>query len=71
MAKRIAAIILAAGFSSRMGEFKPLLPLGEMTIIERAVRLFEQAGTEDIRVVVGYRANDLIPLLQKNESLGS
>jgi putative nucleotidyltransferase with HDIG domain len=66
MAKRIAAVILAAGYSSRMGEFKPLLPLGDMTILERAVGLFlEEAQVRDIRVVVGYRAEDLIPLLQE------
>lgn len=53
----IAVIILAAGFSSRMGEFKPLLKLGTYTAIEHAVRCFLQAGIRDVRVVVGHRAD--------------
>jgi len=67
MKTRVAAIILAAGYSSRMGEFKPLLPLGETTVLERIITLFQDAGVSDIRVVVGYRAEDLLPLLRKME----
>jgi molybdenum cofactor cytidylyltransferase len=67
MGKRIAAIILAAGYSSRMGEFKPLLPLGDSTVLERVVTLFHDVGIRDVRVVVGHRREELLPLL---ESLG-
>ena len=57
----VAAIILAAGYSSRMGgAFKPLLKLGEYTVLERAITSHREAGIEDIQVVVGYRANDVI-----------
>ncbi|ABK99160.1 metal dependent phosphohydrolase [Pelobacter propionicus DSM 2379] len=56
-------LILSAGFSSRMGDFKPLLPLGGMTVLERSVSLFRSAGVEDIRVVIGHRAEELQPLL--------
>jgi molybdenum cofactor cytidylyltransferase len=64
--ERITGVILAAGFSSRMeGEFKPLLPLGTETIIERVVRLFQGNGIDDIRVVIGHRRAELIPLLQR------
>ncbi|MBW2690420.1 MAG: NTP transferase domain-containing protein, partial [Deltaproteobacteria bacterium] len=49
----ISAIILAAGMSSRMGELKPLMPLGETRVIEHIVRLFHSAGVEDICVVAG------------------
>jgi CTP:molybdopterin cytidylyltransferase MocA len=62
--QRVSAIILAAGFSSRLKDFKPLLLLGEMTLLERAIRLFHQNGILDTRVVVGHRAEDLFPLLQ-------
>ncbi|MGV8083705.1 MAG: DVU_1551 family NTP transferase [Coriobacteriia bacterium] len=65
MSERLAAIILAAGYSSRMAAFKPLLPLRETTVIERAIALFRDAGVSDIRVVVGYRAGDLLPLLER------
>jgi len=60
---RAAAIILAAGYSSRMGEFKPLLPLGNSRVIERAVRCFLRAGIDDIIVVVGHRSGELIPVV--------
>jgi putative nucleotidyltransferase with HDIG domain len=61
----IAAIILSAGYSSRMGEFKPLLTLGDATVLERDVSLFRDAGIEDVRVVIGHRAADLLPLLER------
>ena len=61
----ISAIVLAAGYSSRMGKFKPLLPLGNTTIIVRVVDLFRESGINDIRVVTGYRAGELLPLLKK------
>ena len=63
MEGRISAIILSGGYSSRMGEFKPLLPMGNGTVVERAVELFRGAGIDDIRVVVGHRAEELLPLL--------
>lgn len=62
--RKISAIIPAAGFSSRMGTFKPLLPLGEVTFLERLVGLFTAGGITDIRVVVGHQAADLQPFLQ-------
>jgi molybdenum cofactor cytidylyltransferase len=34
-----AAIVLSAGFSERMGVFKPLMMLGGMTVLERVIRL--------------------------------
>ena len=69
MALKVAAILLAAGFSSRMGAFKPLLPLGDTsgqtTVLERNIVLFRDAGIDDIRVVIGHRAEDLMPLLDR------
>jgi molybdenum cofactor cytidylyltransferase len=63
--KKIVAIILAAGYSSRMGELKPLLPIGNKTVIENVIHAFKKAGIEDIRVVLGYQAHRIIPLLEK------
>jgi putative nucleotidyltransferase with HDIG domain len=60
----ITAIILAAGMSSRMGGYKPLMTLGNTTIIEHAVRMFRAAGIEDIRVVLGFRAPDVSVVLK-------
>ncbi len=57
--ENLSAVILAAGFSSRMKEFKPLLMLGGMTLLERTVGLFRDHGTTDVLVVAGHRAHDV------------
>ena len=49
--KRISALIVAAGMASRMKTFKPLLRLGEKTIIEHVIDTFRYAGIQDIVVV--------------------
>jgi len=61
----ITALILAAGYSARMGQFKPLLGLGGQTAIERVVASFREAGISDVRVVAGYRRKILVPLLNR------
>jgi molybdenum cofactor cytidylyltransferase len=55
----IGAIILAAGLSSRMGDFKPLLQLGGRSLIDRCSGAFILAGVEKILVVSGHRARDV------------
>lgn len=60
----IAGLIVAGGYSSRMGAFKPLLPLGDKTVLEMAVDSLQQGGIQDVRVVVGYQAEKLIPILK-------
>lgn len=37
---KVGALILAAGFSKRMGEFKPLLPIGDKSALERILIRF-------------------------------
>jgi molybdenum cofactor cytidylyltransferase len=54
----IAAIVLAAGYSTRMKDFKPLLPLCDDTVIGRLVSTFLSCGIDTL-VVAGYRGNDL------------
>lgn len=49
----VAAVVLAAGQGSRMGGGKLLLPLGDTTVIERAVQSFLDTQIADITVVVG------------------
>ena len=63
--KKIAAVIPAAGYSSRVGFFKPLLPTDSSLVMERSVHTFQQAGIEDIRVVIGHKADLLIPVLTR------
>jgi molybdenum cofactor cytidylyltransferase len=55
----IAAILLAAGRSRRMGAFKPLLPFGDRTVIECCIDNLRAADVKDIIVVAGHRADDL------------
>ena len=49
----IAAIILAAGQSKRMGQPKMLLPWGESTVLQTVIATFQAAGVDDILVVTG------------------
>jgi CTP:molybdopterin cytidylyltransferase MocA len=49
----IAAIILAAGASTRLGEPKQLVMLGDETLLERAVRVAREAGCMPVVVVLG------------------
>jgi CTP:molybdopterin cytidylyltransferase MocA len=58
-AGRFGAVILAAGFSSRMGDFKPLMDLGGTTVLERCVRLFREAGVQRLLAVTGHRAPEV------------
>lgn len=58
--KYTTAIILAAGYSSRMGDFKSLLKLGPYRAIKHAVRCFLLAGVFDVRVVTGFRAEEVV-----------
>ncbi len=51
-----AALIVAAGMSSRMGEFKPMLNIGAISISQRVVATFQQVGIEKIVMVTGYNA---------------
>ena len=53
------AVIVAAGLSSRMREFKPLLPVGDSSFIRRIVSSFRAAGVSDIAVVTGHNAEAL------------
>ena len=54
-----SAILLAAGRSSRMGAFKPLLPFGNKTVIECCIDALREGGVETIVVVLGHRADDV------------
>ena len=56
---RYAAVIAAAGLSSRMKSFKPLLPLADDTIIGTLIDTLKQAGVADIVVVIGHKAEEM------------
>ncbi len=56
---RVAAVILAAGASRRLGEAKQLVRISGETLLERAVRVAEEAGCAPILVVLGARADEI------------
>ena len=55
----ISAIVLAAGLSSRMGRFKPLLPYGECTVIEQIVTVLLKSPVEEVIVVTGFKGQTI------------
>lgn len=56
---QVAAIILAAGASRRLGQPKQLLQFGGEFLLERAARVAREAGCQPVLVIVGANA-DLI-----------
>jgi molybdenum cofactor cytidylyltransferase len=54
-----AAVILAAGASTRLGEPKQLVVLAGETMLERAVRTAREAGCSPIVVVLGAEAGQI------------
>ena len=56
---QVGAVIVAAGMSSRMGEFKPMLNIGSISIAQRILANFHQAGIKKIVMVTGYNATAL------------
>lgn len=57
--KKTGAVLVAAGLSSRMRDFKPLLPFGNSTISLHIVTMLKKMGLDPIVVVTGYRAEEL------------
>ena len=53
------AVVVAAGMSSRMGDFKPMLSIGSISIAQRVVATLKQAGAARVVVVTGYNAEEL------------
>ena len=51
-----AALIVAAGMSSRMGSFKPMLNIGSISVAQRVIATFRQAGINKIVMITGFNA---------------
>ena len=61
---KTVGLIVAAGLSERMGQFKPLLPVGGKTMIEQTISIFQQTNISDVFVVIGNHANELTEALK-------
>ena len=63
---KTGAVIVAAGMSSRMGAFKPMLQIGSISVAKRIISTLQQAGAELVVVVTGNQADLLEKHLAKS-----
>lgn len=56
---KLAGVIVAAGLSSRMGEFKPLLPLHGKPVLLHEIDQLLSAGADSVVVVTGWRGEEV------------
>lgn len=57
--RRVAAVVLAAGASSRMGRNKLLLPYAGQPLVRRAVMAAAGAALDPVLVVLGHEADEV------------
>jgi molybdenum cofactor cytidylyltransferase len=62
---KTGAVVVAAGLSSRMKSFKPMLQLAGSTIIKTVVSTLRSAGVSTVVVVVGKNADKMIEHLSE------
>lgn len=62
---RTAGLILAAGLSRRMGDFKPLMRFGGKTLLECSIDSLLEGGAESVVVVLGHRAGEVSAALRQ------
>ncbi len=66
MSRRLAALVLAAGASSRLGQPKQLVPFQGEQLILRAVRVAHEAGASPVFVVLGSNFESILEALAGN-----
>lgn len=59
MDKKIGAVVLAGGYSSRMGALKALLPYGGRTLVSHVLDNLKQAGVDPVILVTGFEDQKL------------
>jgi NDP-sugar pyrophosphorylase family protein len=69
------AVILAGGKGARLAPYtkilpKPLMPIGDMPILEVLLRQMKSSGIEDVVITVGHLANLLRTFFQDGNALG-
>jgi molybdenum cofactor cytidylyltransferase len=56
----VAALILAAGSSSRLGKPKQLVPWGPTTLLGHVIERTRSFGLDELWVVIGHRADEIL-----------
>lgn len=69
MELRVSAVLLAAGFSTRMGQPKPLLPLGDRPVIRHCIDTLAAADIRDIVAVVSMSGNTIAEVLRDSSAV--
>src|SRR5512139_2575529 len=69
------AVILAGGKGARLAPYtkilpKPLMPIGDMPILEVMLRQMKRAGVDEVILTVGHLAQLLQAFFQNGERLG-
>lgn len=60
---RLAAVVLAAGKSSRMGDNKLLLEVASRTVLDRLLDALDDSAVDEVFVVLGHRPEELAPIV--------
>lgn len=63
----VAALVLAAGMSTRMGQAKMVLPWGNTTIIGQVIRVLKSSGLVKIVVVTGAGRQQVVEVLENTD----
>ena len=64
----VTAILTAAGFSSRMSGYKPLLKWQNTTLIEYQIKTLFDGGVDEVMVVVGYNYESITPYIENSKA---
>lgn len=62
---KYGAVIVAAGMSTRMKRFKPLMEIHGMSMVQRIITTFQQLAIKEIVVITGFNAQELEQQLKK------
>jgi len=71
----VKAVVLAGGKGTRLMPYtrvipKPLMPIGDMSILEVLLHQMKRAGVDEVIITVGYMAGLLKAFFQDGEQLG-
>lgn len=65
---KVSAVVLAAGASRRMGCCKQQLPVKNLTMIEHVVNNVLESSFDDIVIVLGFMANELMKVITSRKA---